>query len=80
MASRGVNHRDVPECFGHADCLGCMWREECEGLRERPRKATDALAGRLRENVAIDALLRLVGGGDNAPERRESARSGDETT
>ena len=80
MASRGVPHRDVPECFGHADCLGCMWRTECEGFRERPRRAADALAGRLRENVAVAALLRLVGGGDNAPERRESARRGDETT
>lgn len=60
MASRGVPHRDVPECFGHADCLGCMWREECEGFRERPRRAHDALAGRLRENEAVDALLRLV--------------------
>ena len=80
MASRGVPHRDVPECFGRAPCAGCLWREECEGLRERPRKPTDALAARLRENVAVAALLRLVGGGDNAPERRESARSGDETT
>ena len=80
MASRDVNHRDVPECFGHADCLGCMWRTECEGTRERPRRANDALAARLRENVAVAALLRLVGGGENAPERRESARSGDETT
>ena len=80
MASRGVPHRDVPECYGSAPCAGCMWREGCEGLRERPRKPTDALAARLRENVAVAALLRLVGGGDNAPERRESARSGDETT
>ena len=77
MASRGVPHRDVPECFGRADCHGCLWRAECEGFRERQRKPTDALAARLRENVAVAALLRLVGGGDNAPERRESARSGD---
>ena len=62
MASRDVNHRDVPECFGHADCLGCMWRTECEGTRERPRRANDALAARLRENVAVAALLRLVSG------------------
>ena len=80
MASRGVNHRDVPECYGSAPCAGCMWREGCEGLRERPRRAADALAGRLRENVAVAALLRLVGGGDNAPERREGDRRGDETT
>ena len=80
MASRGVNHRDVPECFGRAPCAGCLWREGCEGLRERPRGAVDALAGRLRETKAVAALLRLVGGGDNAPERRESARRGDETT
>ena len=80
MASRGVPHRDVPECFGQAQCHGCLWRAECEGLRERPRKPTDALAARLRENVAVATLLKLVGGGENAPERRESARSGDETT
>lgn len=29
MAARGVLHRDVPECFGHAECYGCLWREEC---------------------------------------------------
>ena len=80
MASRGVPHRDVPECFGSAPCAGCLWREGCEGLRERPRRAADELAGRLRETKAVAALLRLVGGGENAPERRESARSGDETT
>ena len=80
MASRGVPHRDVPECFGSAPCAGCMWRTECEGLRDRSRRAADALAGRLRETKAVAALLRLVGGGDNAPERRESARRGDETT
>ena len=80
MASRGVPHRDVPECFGQAQCHGCLWRAECEGLRERPRKAADALAASLRENVAVAALLRLVGVGENAPERRESARRGDETT
>ena len=60
MASRGVPRRNVPECFGRAPCAGCLWREECDGLRERPRKPTDALAGRLRENVAVAALLRLV--------------------
>lgn len=62
MASRGVNHRDAPECYGSAPCAGCMWREECEGLRERPRKAADALAGRMRESEAVAALLRLVSG------------------
>ena len=79
MASRGVPHRDAPECYGSAPCAGCMWREGCDGLRESPRKPTDALAARLRESVAVAALLKLVGGGENAPERRESARSGDET-
>ena len=52
----------MPECFGQAPCAGCMWREECEGFRERPRGAADALAGGLRENVAVAALLRLVSG------------------
>lgn len=62
MASRGVNHRDVPECYGSALCAGFLWREGCEGFRERPRKPTDALAGRLRESEAVAALLRLVAG------------------
>ena len=62
MAARGVPHRDVPECFGQAQCHGCLWRAECEGLRERPRRAHDALVGRLRENEAVAALLRLVSG------------------
>lgn len=65
MASRGVPHRDVPECYGSAPCAGCMWREGCERLRERPRKPTDALAARLRENVAVTALIRLVEGGSD---------------
>ena len=52
----------MPECFGSAPCRGCMWREGCEGFRERPRRATDALAARLRENAAVAALLRLVSG------------------
>lgn len=62
MASRGVNHRDVPECYGSAPCAGCMWREGCEGMRERPRRAHDALAARLRENVTVAVILRLVSG------------------
>lgn len=62
MASRGVNHRDVPECYGSAPCAGCLWREGCEGFRERPRRAADALAARLRESAAVAALLRLVAG------------------
>ena len=65
MASSGVPHRDVPECFGSAPCAGCLWREGCEGLRERPRRAADALAGRLRENVAVAALICLVEGGSD---------------
>ena len=52
----------MPECFGRAPCAGCLWREGCEGLRERPRGAVDALAGRLRESEAMAALLRLVSG------------------
>ena len=80
MASRGVPHRDVPECFGRASCAGCLWREGCEGFRERPRKPTDALAARLRETRAVAALLRLVGCGENGPESRESARGSDKTT
>lgn len=42
---RGVSHTSVPECFGRADCMGCLWREECVratlGKRDRryePRK------------------------------------------
>lgn len=62
MASRDVNHRDVPECYGSAPCAGCMWREGCEGHREGSRGAADALAARLRENVAVAAILRLVSG------------------
>lgn len=80
MASRGVPHRDVPECFGSAPCAGCLWREGCEGLRERPRGAHDALAGRLRENVAVAAILRLVEGDENGPESREKPSGGRETT
>lgn len=80
MASRGVPHRDVPECYGSAPCAGCLWREGCEGLRERPRKPTDALAGRLRENVAVAAILRLVDGDENGHESREKPRGGRETT
>lgn len=80
MASRGVPHRDVPECFGRAPCAGCMWREECEGFRERPRGAADALAARLRESEAVAALLRLSDGGESGPESRERTREGNETT
>lgn len=80
MASRGVPHRDVPECYGSAPCAGCLWREGCEGLRERPRKPNDALAARLRENVAVAAILRLVDGDENGPESREKPRWGRETT
>lgn len=37
MAARGVPHRDVPECFGQAQCHGCLWRAECvEATLGRP--------------------------------------------
>lgn len=26
---RGVSHSTVPPCFGEADRMGCLWREEC---------------------------------------------------
>lgn len=29
MVMRGVSHSTVPPCFGEADCMGCLWREEC---------------------------------------------------
>ena len=38
MAARGVPHRDAPECFGQAQCHGCLWRAECvEATLGRPR-------------------------------------------
>lgn len=49
---RGVSHTSVPECFGRADCMGCLWREECVratlGKRDRrygPRKRRNAPVG-----------------------------------
>ena len=38
MAPRDVSHTSVPECFGHAPCIGCLWRRECEEHRERSEK------------------------------------------
>lgn len=38
MAPRDVSHTSVPECFGQAPCIGCMWREECEEHRERAER------------------------------------------
>ena len=53
MAARGVPHRDVPECFGQAQCHGCLWREECveatltrpPDRRYGPRKRRDVDSG-----------------------------------
>lgn len=45
MVMRGVSHSTVPPCYGQADCMGCLWRDECVratiGKRDRrygPRK------------------------------------------
>lgn len=38
VPSRDAPHRDVPECFGRADCIGCLWRRECEEHRERAER------------------------------------------
>lgn len=40
MAPRDVPHTSVPECFGHAPCIGCLWRRECEEHRERAEQET----------------------------------------
>lgn len=29
MVMRGVSHSTVPPCYGQADCIGCLWRDEC---------------------------------------------------
>ena len=51
MAARGVPHRDVPECFGQAQCHGCLWRAECvEATLGRPR---DRRCGPRRRNAAV---------------------------
>lgn len=60
MASRGVPHRDVPECYGSAPCAGCLWRDECEGYGERRARPVEALAGRIHENAAVARLIRLL--------------------
>ena len=55
MAARGVPHRDVPECFGQAQCHGCLWREECvEATLGRPR---DRRRGPRRRRGGSDADL-----------------------
>lgn len=30
MTASRARPKGYPECFGRADCLGCIWREECE--------------------------------------------------
>ena len=34
MAKINKRNRDYPECYGRADCLGCIWREGCEHKAE----------------------------------------------
>ena len=51
MAGREWSGRGYPECFGQAQCHGCLWRAECvEATLGRPR---DRRCGPRRRNAAV---------------------------
>lgn len=51
MAIRGTDHRDAPECFGRAECYGCLWREEC--VRATLSRPPDRRYGPRRRNASV---------------------------
>ena len=48
---RGVSHSTVPPCFGEADCMGCLWREEC--VKVTLSRPPDRRDGPRRRNAAV---------------------------
>ncbi len=51
MAGREWSGKGLPECFGQAECFGCLWRDECvSATLTRP---PDRRCGPRRRNAAV---------------------------